>query len=114
MLSISTFLHQLINHSTHCFITTILFLGSIILCFMTLTINSNIHPATHGTVNPPKKCISDFQDVLVMDLLLYYCKFSSNCCNPSNQYINIYILYHMHHWVRSDYGHILKLYTHSK
>ena len=93
MLSISTFLHQLINHSTYGFIKTMSFLRSIIVCFITLNINSNIHTATHGTLNIPKKWISDFRDPLSRYLLLNYSKFSTDCCNPYKPYIYIYISY---------------------
>ena len=80
-LSIYTFLHQLRNLPTNGFITTRLFLRYIIACFLSLNINSNIHTATLGARNLPKKWISDFQALRVGDLLLNSSNFPTNFCN---------------------------------
>ena len=81
MLSISTFLHQLINHSNLRLILKIPHIIYIMVCFLSLNISSKIHTATLWSGNPPKKWISDFQALRVAALLLNYSNFSTKCCN---------------------------------
>ena len=67
-LSTFTFLHQLRDQSTYSFIPERPYLIFIMVCYTSLNMNSNIHTSTLGAGNPPKKWISDFQDLRVGDL----------------------------------------------
>ena len=80
-LIISTFLNKIINRSTYGFIPKRPFLRSIVVCLISLHINLKIHTVTLRTVNPPKKYISNFQDMRVGGLVLNSSNFSTNCCN---------------------------------